>query len=264
MRKFVLFTVLAALFAVPLHPSEARAQQQPQGQGLFGGNLPFVGGKLLVGVNVGIQAGDNDLSRNSTFDLYDEQASVDINQTINNGGFFEIGAAYKLSPKYGIGLTWGFLTNSGEGTISGSLPHPQFFDQPRSFSTSASDLKHSEHSIHFQAVYFMPFTDKVDFTFSGGPSLFAVKQGLLRSVVFSETPPFTSVTIDSVDSVEIKDSGWGFNLGADMIYAVTPSIGVGALLRYTRGTIEFNLSETQTAEVNAGGFQIGGGVRLKF
>lgn len=252
MRKFVLFIASAALVSLVL---PARANAQPQ---------PF-DGKLLINVNVGIQVGDNDLSRQSNFDLYDEQATVDINQTINNGGFFELGGAYRLQGNYGVGLSWGILSNSGEGTISGSLPHPQFFDQPRSFSQDASNLKHTEHSIHFHAIYFMPFTDKVDFAFSGGPSIFRTTQGLIRNISFSEVPPsFTSVSIDSVDVVELSDSGWGFNLGADMTYAVTPSIGVGALIRYTRGTVEFNLSESQTADVRAGGFQIAGGLRLKF
>ena len=49
-----------------------------------------------------------------------------------------------------------------------------------------------------------------------------------------------------------------------MTYALTPSIGVGALIRYSRGTVEFNVSDTETADVTAGGFQIGGGVRFKF
>jgi hypothetical protein len=72
------------------------------------------------------------------------------------------------------------------------------------------------------------------------------------------------VTIDAVDVVELKDSGWGFNIGADMTYAITPTIGVAGLLRYTHGNVEFNPAEGQTADVNAGGFQIGAGVRVKF
>ncbi len=254
MRKSVLFTTFAALVWLASVPSEARAQQVPS----------MLKGKILVSANVGIQVGDNDLSRTDVFDLYEEQATIDINQTINNGFFFEFGGAYKYRPQYGFGLTWGFLTNSGDGTISGRLPHPEEFDQFRTFETSVDDLKHSEQSLHFQAIYFIPFTEEVEFSISGGPSLFGVKQQLLRGVVFSETPPFTSVTIDSVDMVELKDSAWGFNIGADMTYAVTPTIGVAALMRYTRGTVEFNISDTQTADVKAGGFQIGGGVRLKF
>jgi opacity protein-like surface antigen len=259
MRKSVLFFASAVLVFLVGLPVTAGAQQaSPKAW------QPF-DGKLLISANVGIQVGDNDLSRTSNFDLYDEQATVTVNQTINNGFFFEIGGAYQYRPTYGFGITWGILSNSGEGNISGQLPHPQFFEQPRSFSADASDLKHTEHSVHFQAIYFMPFTEKVDFQFSGGPSIFRTTQGLIRNVAFSENPPnFNTVTIDSVDVVELSDSGWGFNLGADMTYAVTPSIGVGALLRYTRGNIEFNLSDSQTADVTAGGFQLGAGVRFKF
>ena len=253
MRKSVLFIAVAAVAVLVAWPSTARAQQG------------LLGGKVYVSVNFGIQVGDNSLERTETFDFYDETAEVNINQTINSGAFIEFGGVYKVRPNLGVGLTYSFLSNKGDGTISGTLPHPEQFDSPRSFSASVDDLAHSEQAVHFQAVWFVPFTDKVDFQISGGPSLFRVKQGLIRSVAFSEIPPaFTSVTIDSIDVIELRDSGWGFNIGADMIYALTPHIGVGALIRYTHGTIEFNLSDTQTADVTAGGFQLGGGVRYRF
>jgi hypothetical protein len=258
MRQSVTIFVIAALLVAAL-PADVGAQSW-QWQPLQG--------KLLVNVNVGIQVGDNDLSRQSTFELYDENAEVDVNQTINGGFFFELGAATRVQrvhKDFGVGFAWSILSNSGDGTISGTLPHPLFFDQPRSFEATERDLKHTENGFHFQAVWFMPFTDKVDFTFYGGPSLFRVTQGLLRSVQFSEVPPnFTTVTIDSVDVLELSDSGWGFNLGGDVTYALTPSIGVAGLLRYTHGNVEFNLSDTQTADVKAGGFQLGAGLRMRF
>ena len=258
MRKSVLLIAVAAVVSLAVRPSTALAQQGP------------LGDKLFVSVNFGIQVGDNSLERTSTFPLYDETATVDISQTINNGAFFDFSGAYKLRAyklrgELGVGMAYDFVSNSGDGTVSGSLPHPEEFEQPRTFTASADDLAHSEHAFHFQAVWFVPFTDKVDFTISGGPSIFNVKQELIRGVTFSEIPPnFTSVTIDSVEVIELRDSAWGFNIGADMTYALTPSIGVGGLIRYSHGTVEFNVSDTQTAEVTAGGFQIGGGVRFKF
>ena len=258
MRKSVLLIAVAAVVSLAAWPSTALAQQGP------------LGGKVFVSVNFGIQVGDNSLERTSTFPLYDETATVDISQTINNGAFFDFSGAYKLRAyklrgDLGVGMAYDFVSNSGDGTVSGSLPHPELFDQPRTFTASADDLAHSENAFHFQAVWFVPFTDKVDFTISGGPSIFSVKQELIRGVTFSEIPPnFTSVTIDSVEVIELRDSAWGFNIGADMTYALTPSIGVGALIRYSHGTVEFNVSDTQTADVTAGGFQIGGGVRFKF
>jgi opacity protein-like surface antigen len=256
MRKPVLFTTLAAMITIAALPSEARAQQTL---------LKPLQGKLVVSANVGIQVGDNDLSRQVTFPLYDETATLDISQTINNGAFFEFGGAYKVRPDFGVGMTYSFLGNSGEGNVSGSLPHPLLFEQPRTFSQDVSDITHSEQALHFQAVYYMPFIEKVDFAFSGGPSIFIVKQGLIRGITFTDLPPNgDSVRIDSVDVVEPRDSGWGFNLGAEVIYAFTPNIGLGALLRYTHGSVEFNPAEGQTADVSAGGFQIGGGVRYRF
>jgi len=248
MRKSVLLIAVAAVVSLAASPSTALAQQGP------------LGGKVFVSVNFGIQVGDNSLERTSTFDLYDETATVDISQTINNGAFFDFSGAYKLRAyklrgDLGVGMAYDFVSNSGDGTVSGSLPHPELFDQPRTFTASADDLAHSENAFHFQAVWFVPFTDKVDFTISGGPSIFSVKQELIRGVTFSEIPPnFTSVTIDSVEVIELRDSAWGFNIGADMTYALTPSIGVGALIRYSHGTVEFNVSDTQTADVTAGGF----------
>ena len=255
MRKSVLFVAIAVLATMA---SEARAQQ---------GFQPF-DGKLLVNVNLGIQVGDNDLSNQTTFALYDETAEVQTDQTINNGFFFEIGGAYRFPQvhrNFGAGASYSILSNSGPGTISGNLPHPLFFDQPRSFSASVDDLKHTEQALHFQAMYFYPFVEKVDFTFSGGPSVFFVTQGLIRGVMFSENPPnFTSVTIDSVDVGESTKSGWGFNLGADVTYALTESIGVAGLLRYTHGGVTFDLADGQTAKISTGGLQIGGGVRFRF
>ena len=177
MRKSVLLIAVAAVVSLAAWPSTALAQQGP------------LGGKVFVSVNFGIQVGDNSLERTSTFDLYDETATVDISQTINNGAFFDFSGAYKFRDNLGFGMAYDFVSNSGDGTVSGSLPHPELFDQPRTFTASADDLAHSENAFHFQAVWFVPFTDKVDFTISAGPSIFSVKQELIRGVTFSEIPP---------------------------------------------------------------------------
>ena len=113
MRKSVLLIAVAAVASLAAWPSTALAQQGP------------LGGKVFVSVNFGIQVGDNNLDRTSTFDLYEETATIDINQTINNGAFFDISGAYKVKPNLGVGLAYDFVSNAGDGTVSGSLPHPR-------------------------------------------------------------------------------------------------------------------------------------------
>ena len=66
MRKSVLFSAAAAVVvSMAWLPSEARAQGP-------------LGDKLIVSANLGIQVGDNDLARSTTFDLYDEPATIDF------------------------------------------------------------------------------------------------------------------------------------------------------------------------------------------
>jgi hypothetical protein len=171
----------------------------------------------------------------------------------------------QVHKNFGIGFAYSFLSSSGDARISGSLPHPEGFNPPRQFTAEASDLSHSQHAFHFQAVWYVPFTDKVDFAIFGGPSIFSVKQDLVRGVFFTDVPPdFNTVTIDAVDVVSLKETGFGLNFGADMTYALTNNIGAGVMMRYTYGGLDFQLSDEQTAELNAGGFQIAGGLRVTF
>jgi hypothetical protein len=220
--------------------------------------------KWFVHFHVGAQAGSQDLSRTIDFSLYDEPATFATDQSAKGGGLIDIGGAARLYGDYGIGISYAQFGSSDDASFTGSLPHPLFFDQPRAFSGSAS-ADHDERAVHVQALWFIPFTDKVDFTVGIGPSFFTVEQGFARGIEFSENPPdFTSVTVDNVDVVTVKESGVGFNLGGTMSYAITPRIGASVMVRYARGSLTFALSPEQSVEGHAGGFQIGAGVGVRF
>jgi hypothetical protein len=252
MRKSVVFAASVLAFCSAA-ASTASAQWAP------------LGGRLTVAVNGAIQPGSQDLDRTTTFTLYDENAEVTTAQKIQGGGVFDIGAAYRIRKNIGLGVSYSFMRSVDPGTITGSLPHPIFFDQPRTFSTITGDLVHKEHVVHVQAIYYIPFVDKVDFSVFAGPSFFTVTQGFARGVTFSEQPPdFRAVTIDTIDTVEVDKSGVGFNIGAEGTYAITRMIGAGAMVRYTRASLDFDLGEGQTAAVKAGNFQLGAGLRLRF
>ncbi len=72
------------------------------------------------------------------------------------------------------------------------------------------------------------------------------------------------MTVDSVDVVNVKESSVGFNLGMDVTYSFTPTIGAGAMLRFTHSSQDFTVAEGQSTSLDVGGFQIGAGVRLRF
>lgn len=255
MRRFVIVSA-AALFVAAA--TNVNAQTAPAG-------VPAESGRFTVSLNGGFQISKQDFTRNTSFTLYDEQATIDIAQTdIEGGGLLDAGASYRFGRNLGVGASYSFLRSVGDGAVTGSIPHPLLFDTFRTVSHTATDLEHKEQGIHVYATWLMPFTDKVDFTFSAGPSFFNISQDFIRGITISEAPPFTSVTIDEVQLVSLKQNGIGFNVGADASYRVTRMIGVGVLARYTRGSAEFTLNEGDVADVKAGGFQIAGGVRVRF
>jgi hypothetical protein len=56
----------------------------------------------------------------------------------------------------------------------------------------------------------------------------------------------------------------GFNVGADLTYRFSNAIGVGAMARYAAAKFDLEPEGGGPLTVNAGGFQIGAGLRFRF
>jgi hypothetical protein len=254
------------MFAVALMTigaSTAAAQTQtPAG-------VPPAAGRFTVFVNGGFQAANQDVSRTATFDLYDEEARIDfVQDDVEGGGYFEIGGSYRFGERLGAGLSYMHVTSTSGSTANGSIPHPLLFDTFRTFSVSADGLEHKENIVHLFATWLMPLTEKVEVTLSAGPSIFNLSQGLIRTVSFTDAPPFTTVNVDRIEIENHDGTAVGFNLGADATYAVTRvgnmDLGVGANIRYAWGKTDLDVAAGDSVSVKGGGFQIGGGVRVRF
>jgi hypothetical protein len=60
---------------------------------------------------------------------------------------------------------------------------------------------------------------------------------------------------------DAKKTTVGINLGVDVTYLVTKRFGVGGLARYTWGSADL---AGAADKLTVGGFQIGGGLRVRF
>lgn len=251
MSKSVSLLVSVLTVAVP---SVAAAQQQ------------FLDGKLAITFSVGGQPGSQSADRSTSFPLYGEQAQVETAHNIEGGTYFDIGASYKVWQSLAVGMSYSRLSNSSDAAIGGLLPHPLVTNQPRSFTASATDLDHVENGVHIQAIWLIPFTDKVEFALSGGPSIYTVTQEFSLAPgpgSFTETVPYNTVTVSSVDTVALKESGAGFNIGADASYAITRTMSGIVQIRYTRASVDFAV-DGGTVGVDVGNAQFGVGLRVKF
>ena len=223
--------------------------------------------RVYVNLNGGFESGSEDLTDTATRRVYGEDATFSSVQTADSGGIFDFGAGARVWKNATIGIAYHQGSSSNDAAVQGTVPHPLFFNQPRSFSTTASDLERTERAVHLQFGYMILVTEDATVHLTIGPSFYKRRQEVVSDVTFSEVgAPFTSVTGNPVVT-EREDSPVGFNIGADFAYQFYTTndvkLGAGVLLRYTAATADLQLLQN-TVDSDLGGFQFGVGARIRF
>ncbi len=222
-------------------------------------------GRAFVDVNELYQAHSQEVSQRGTFSLYDEAGSFEATQGIDNGGLWDIGFGYQVWRDLSVGLGVAQFSKPGPARVSGSVPHPLFYDRPRSYAQDLS-TGHKARAIYLQALYRLriPDAERIELGVMAGPAHLRVWQDLVRNVTVSEVgPPFSTVNATPVVNRGAK-STLGVLVGADIGYRFHPNVGAGVLLRYVAGRVGLPGLAGERVEVDAAGFQVGGGVRLRF
>ena len=214
--------------------------------------------KGYVTVNGGGQFGSHDLSQSGSFPLYDETATFTSTTKVKSGGMFDLGGAYKVwKNNFLVGVSYSHVSSKSDGSVTGSIPDPVFFDQPRTVNSTVPGLKHSENQVHIDAVWMMPVANKLDVGFSAGPTIFAVKQDTIQSLTVTEPGPtvtaaggFGQQDDASASTSASTCSTWSRRSGASAASCATRSARSRCRAR-PRGSPSV-------------AFSIGGGARLRF
>jgi hypothetical protein len=248
--RLAVFVVVASAFA-----SQASAQALPwEGRG-------------FLNVNFGIQViADDAANTSASFQLYDETGTVTSTQAIDKQApFLDFGGGFRVAGNFGVGFAYSRLNVTGTAEVVAKVPSPIYYDQPRTATASLNALDHTENAYHFQALWMLPITDKVDVMISGGPSWFSLTQGIVTSPQITEVgPPYTTVNMTVAQST-LTASKMGFNVGADLTFRFANNFGVGGMVRYSTATVTLESTGSDaTSDVKVGGFQVGGGIRVRF
>jgi hypothetical protein len=217
--------------------------------------------QYFVNINVGAQPQDRTITSNFSFPLYDETATIDATYQIPSGAFFEIGGGYHIGSGYSvlrrvtIGASVSFFSHNGSGGLAGLIPDPLFFDRPATVNVDLGELEHKETGVHVFASYWMPVSEKMDVTVSIGPSFIHVTQGVVTSITVPEPTQNIVYTLDNESGTAV-----GINVGVDGNYMLTRNYGVGVFLRYAGGSVDL----PHAPDLKVGGFQVGGGARIRF
>ena len=243
-------TLLVACLAL-LASTDARAQMQWTDLG-------------FVNINGIYQVGDRSFTETLTSTVYNETATYDVRHDISGGAAFDVSGGVKVWRNLAAGFGLSIFNTSSTVALTGSVPHPVFVDRPRSVTHQEGGLDHRQLGYHFQATWVMPVTDKIDIAVFGGPSIFNVSQALVTDVEIVEVgAPFDTARVNRVVTSQSSKNGFGGNVGVDLTYLFTARVGAGLLLRWVGASVDLPASGGNQS-VEAGGFHIGGGARIRF
>ena len=219
---------------------------------------------VFISVNFAYQGKEQSFTKAFSETVYDEVATYEGVHQSGAGGFFDISGGVRMWRNLAVGLGVTTFSTAGGAAVTGSVPHPLFFNQPRTAFLNRTDLEHKETGIHLQAVWVMPITDRIDLSFSGGPSFFSLDQGAITGIALAEvSAPFEVVDLIGATTSTISASAVGSNVGVDVTYMVTEQYGGGLFVRWAGASVDISDGGAPQS-LDVGGVQFGIGLRARF
>ena len=235
-----------------------------------------LGGTLLMPAAAGAQTGGwvtfngatqataTTFTDNVGFVEFHEDADFDTDYAVGTGTVFDGGAGVRLANGIGLGVAVSRFERLDPASIDARIPHPFFFDRPRSLAGTEPDLTRLETAVHVEVRWFESVSDTVELAVFGGPTLFNVRQDLVTAIGFDHVYPYDQASLASATRTSSSASSIGFHAGADVGFYFSETVGLGALIRYSGGGVDLPGEGESMVPVDVGGFHVGGGLRLRF
>ena len=219
-------------------------------------------GRVRLSVNGGSQAGSDTLTQSFSVPKNLEPAPITVDIDARRGPLFDAGVVVRVKGRFGVGFSASFVSHNANADVTAKVPHPFFFNQPRTVN-GTTPVGGTELVAHLDAVYIVPGR-RLDLQLSGGPSVFTVDQTLVTDITYGETYPYDTASFTSATSARANKTAVGYHLGVDVTWKRTRHVGLGGMARFTRVSATLGAASNNTVTDNAGGLQVGGGLRIGF
>lgn len=218
----------------------------------------------FVSVDGGMLATTSRTTATVTYKLYGEDARLQATYETKAAPVFGARAGIRVWRGLTVGAGVSLLAKNPGAPIAAKLPHPFYFQRLRDVEGTAADVEHKQSVIYAEIGYIVPLNPRFDLTLLAGPAFFSVTQEVAVKVQFSENYPFDTARFTGVESASKQADATGFTVGADLAWRPTRTIGVGALVRYSRATVSVSPVTGQSLTLDLGGLHTLAGVRLRF
>ena len=241
--RHILVVVCLCLFAVPVLAQDSR---------------------VTIAAGAAAQPGRASFTDAATFPFLQETARTEASYGVRDGIAFDVGGTFRVWRRFGIGVAVTRAMRDTNSETSGSFPHPFFFNTNRTGTWSDTSLDRSELGLHVSAAWQVIQAPRLNVSLFGGPTIFNFKQGVISDVELIENYPFDTIDARLVTGT-VDGTAFGFHAGADVGWFFTRHVGVGAVARFTNATKKgVRIGEGNPFDVEVGGVQGGGGIRLRF
>ena len=224
------------------------------------GQPPQGDSRIEVGLAFAQTLGSSTFSGTQTVRDYAEDGTLKSSYDVGGapGGAFDL--QYNLKKTFGVRAGFQTFSRKSTGTFDAQIPHPFFFNKPRSLSGTQSDLGFSESAFSLTLVY-RAGSGKWKVNVEGGPAFFSVDATVADRVNYGDVYPYDVVTFSGVSSSKKKVSPVGFAVGVEVGRQVSNAVAVVVQGRLSQGTGDLDVNG-QKMSVKAGGGQVRVGLRI--
>jgi len=232
--------------------------------------------RVWIDVNAGVAiAAEDTFEIRVALERFAEPAELVARYTLPRAASFDAGAGVMVTPVLGIGLSFERTSDQHSAELRAHIPHPLFANAYADDNAETGDvMRRSEGSVSVQGMVVAARTHRLRLRVFGGPTWFRIEQDAVRDITYNQfyfvRSPTNIVELTGFQFDPVDGSGWGFHAGADASLFFTRILGVGGFAKFSRGhvdlenTLATGFGGQETASVPAGGFRVGGGVRVKF
>jgi hypothetical protein len=230
-------------------PAAAQARSQP---------------RVEVSANAGVLTATSTFTEQTTRPSNGgETKTITTEHAARSAFAFNAGGAVRIATQFWLGVQYAMASVKADASVTAAVPHPILFNAPRTVEGTIDGVADNERNVHVDLMYALP-VHAADIRVMGGPTVFNLEQDLVSDVSINETYPFDTATFAGATTKRVSQSAVGFNAGVDISRALSSRLGIGGLIRYSRGDVEFDNAGTGRATVHAGGLEMVGGIRVRF
>jgi hypothetical protein len=214
-------------------------------------------------VNGDFIAGSTSFRQTSTFRELAEDGTIDARYTSGHGTGLEVGIRYRVSRHFGVATTFTASRRDTSADVSGTIPHPLYFGHPRPVEGRTGALSLRRRGAIFDLV-FGGSAGPVELMLFGGAAFLQVESDLVTRIDYTQAYPFDTAQFVGAPTAAFRGNAIGPDAGAGIDVHLGAHFGLGGQVRYSQAKPSLVPQGGVKVQVEAGGVQAGGGLRVYF